>query len=257
MYDIAAVIDQGKRERQEDALAFGLHDDRSPGFIVLADGMGGHAAGSTASGIAVASVHDELADALDAGLPEDDKIANLLHSATLRANTSIAQYVAFNQEAEGMGTTIVVPLLTKDKLHWASVGDSPLYHYRNGSLTRLNEDHSMAPAFDLLAEVGLMDEEVALFHPDRNWLTSALVGEDIPKIDVSSLPVQLQPDDVILACSDGLLFISDEEILNILDAHKSEDSTAISDALLAEIKELDHPAQDNVSIVVVKVLKPD
>lgn len=253
IYDIAAAIDKGKRDTQEDCVAYGLHEDLSPGFIVLADGMGGHVAGSTASALVVSAIHDELAPILSEGLPDDAEIAPLLKRVTLSANASIATHIAQNADAMGMGTTVIVPILTAGQLHWASVGDSPLYLFRDGDLIRVNEDHSLAPQLDYLVAAGLMDAEVARSHPDRGCLTSALVGFDIPRIDCGRAPVALRAGDIVLASSDGLLFLTDELIREILRVTADRDSTAITDALMRALRELDHPSQDNVSIVVVKV----
>lgn len=256
IYDISAMLDQGKRDIQEDAVAYGLHEDCSPGFIVLADGMGGHVEGSTASTLVVASIHDELAERFVDGLPNEAEIPELLHDLTMRANASIATYVSENQDADGMGTTLIVPILNAGQLHWASVGDSPLYLFRQGKLRRINEDHSLAPQLDFLVSAGLMDAEIAATHPDRSALTSALVGREIPKIDCGTAPVVLEEGDIIVASSDGLLFLTDDNIRNLLEASADKNSAEITETLMAEIKKLDHPTQDNVSIVVVKVASP-
>jgi serine/threonine protein phosphatase PrpC len=256
IYDIHAAIDQGKRDYQEDAVAYGVHEDMSPGFIVLADGMGGHTNGNTASGLVVGAVHDVLAQLVSIGLPSDDEIADMLHEITQQANASIASYVAANASAAGMGTTLVVPILNGQKLHWASVGDSPLYHFRGGELARVNEDHSLAPQLDFLASAGLMDHDEAQSHPDRGCLTSALVGATIPKIDCGMPPIGLLAGDIVVASSDGLLFLTNEDICAVLSAHAHEDSATITEALMSAVQSLDHPMQDNVSIVVVKVAAP-
>ena len=256
MYDIHAALDVGKRDIQEDAVAFGLHEDMNPGFVVVADGMGGHVEGSTASGLAVRSVREDLANRVEVGLPEKEEIPNLLHHITPRANASIATYVQHNEQASGMGTTLVVPVLNGSHLHWASVGDSPLYLYRDGCLKRINEDHSLAPQLDFLVSAGLMDADVARTHPDRSALTSALVGREIPKIDCGTAPIDLLEGDIVIASSDGLLFLTDELICGVLARNAARNSEVITEALMSEIRELDHPTQDNVSIVVIKVADP-
>lgn len=253
IFDVASAIDQGKRNAQEDALAYGIRDDDAPGFIVLADGMGGHVNGGVASGLVVNTVHETLSACFQGGLCGRHDIQTALRDVTHRANASIATYVKEHRAASGMGTTLVVPVVSEGLLHWASVGDSPLYLFRGGDLRRINEDHSLAPQLDFLASAGLMDAETARTHPDRGALTSALSGQSIPKIDCGMPPVALMTGDIIVASSDGLLFLSLDEIREILRANEEKCSSEITDALMKEIRRLDHPAQDNVSLVVVKV----
>lgn len=253
IYDVASALDQGKRDAQEDALVCGMLDDGASAFFVLADGMGGHVEGGTASGLAVSTVHDDLAARFRSGLRNQDDIPMALREVTHRANASIASYVNEHQAAFGMGTTLVVPVVSDGLLHWASVGDSPLYLFRDGDLRRMNEDHSLAPQLDFLASAGLMDAEIARTHPDRGALTSALSGRRIPKIDCGMPPVALAAGDIIVASSDGLLFLSHETIRDVLHANAGRSSCDITEALMDEIRALDHPAQDNVSLVVVKV----
>lgn len=252
-YDAASAISQGRRDQQEDAVAADFPAGAGIGFAVLADGMGGHAAGDVASGIVVTEVFSELKlRAADPGGFERD-IGGLLREAASSANDCVAHHVASYPGAYGMGATLVAPVLVGDRLYWISVGDSPLFLFRDGRLRRLNEDHSLTPQIDYLAASGLMPAEEALNHPDRNCLTSVLIGQPIPMIDCPDRPVRLAEGDLVLAASDGLLFLPDERIEAILAAHAGEPSAMIGARLLRALEDLDDPDQDNVSLCVIQV----
>ncbi len=257
MYDVAAAVDKGQRDYQEDAVAIGFLEEASTGFAVLADGMGGHEAGDIASRIVVTKITDALQARLDEGDISDDAIPELLKEVALEANSSIASFVSHNRSKAGMGTTLVIPMLNDDQLYWLSVGDSPLFVYDNGTLQQVNEDHSLAPQIDLMFKSGLLDEEAAKYHPDRNCLTSVLMGDEIPKIDCGKPPVTLLPGNIVIASSDGLQFLSDDEIAAVVKKHSDSSSEDIAQALMAAISDLDDPDQDNVSVAVIKVLQEE
>ncbi len=253
MYDVAAAIDKGRRDHQEDALAIDFSGEDGAGFVVLADGMGGHDAGDIASRIAVMKVSGALREQLDNRNPPDDDIPEMLRAATLSANRSIASYVSRNSDVAGMGTTLVAPVLSGDRLHWVSVGDSPLFLFSDGELHQINEDHSLGPQIDLMMKSGMLDEETARHHPDRNCLTSVLMGAEIPKIDCGRPPVILRPGDIVIVSSDGLQFLSNGRIGEILNRHRHRNSEWIANALMQAIHELNDPDQDNVSLAVIRV----
>ena len=91
-----------------------------------------------------------------------------------------------------MGCTLIGAAFGPEGLDWISVGDSPLYLVRKGKIVRLNEDHSLAPEIDRMAEMGRMSEEQAKAHPRRHVLRSALIGAEIDLIDWSKAPVALE-----------------------------------------------------------------
>ena len=257
LYDVAAAIDKGRREYQEDAFALGFPDDEGMGFVVLADGMGGHEAGDIASRIAVAMVTHTLQQKLEEGDIPEESIADVLKEAVMSANASIATYVSRHRSVAGMGTTLVAPILSGDRLHWLSIGDSPLYVYDEGTLFQVNEDHSLAPQIDMMFRTGMLDEEAAKYHPDRNCLTSVLMGEKIPRIDCGKPPVTLRPGNIVIVSSDGLQFLSNEQIAGILNSNYSKSADEIAKALMKAVEDLDDPDQDNISLAVIKVLPRD
>ncbi len=252
-FDVAAAIDRGKREYQEDAVTVDFSTESSVGYVVLADGMGGHAAGDIASEIVVTEMANSLREKLSNGAADTTEIPILLQEATLAANASIAEYVSKNREVRGMGATLVAPVVRDSALYWVSVGDSPLYLFDGEELRQINEDHSMAPQIDLMAKAGMIDEETARNHPDRNCLTSVLMGAQIPKIDCRETPVDLAPGQILIVSSDGLQFLTNDEIKDVVSKHKDDSSESLASALMASVQKLDDPDQDNISFAVIKV----
>ncbi len=252
-FEVATALDQGARDYQEDSIVadFAVGDDC--GMIVLADGMGGEAAGDIASKMVVTEVFSTLKFHSESFFHETEKLPTLMSSAIRSANDSIEHHIAGHSEARGMGSTVVAAIMAGDRLYWTSVGDSPLYHFRRGNLQQLNEDHSMAPQIDAMARSGLLTQEEAKFHPDRNCLTSAVCGTDIARMDNRSIAYELQAGDIIVVSSDGLQFLEDHAIERLIHKNRRKPSSDIANALLHAVKKLDHPDQDNISIAVVKV----
>jgi protein phosphatase len=256
-FDAVTALSLGARDHQEDAVVADFPLGGDLGLIVLSDGMGGHAAGDVASKIVMTEVFSELKlqasnpETLRRGLPE------LLLGAATAANDCIRAHIMENPDAEGMGATLIAAVMNRGRLNWISIGDSPLFLYRDGTLSQLNEDHSMAPQIDFMVETGLMDPETAVDHPDRNCLTSVLAGDEIAKIDCPEQSFALRDGDIVIAASDGLQFLENWEISKILKGRVEDPSKEIARHFLDELERIDDPDQDNVSIVVVKVSLPD
>ncbi|MEO1138470.1 MAG: protein phosphatase 2C domain-containing protein [Pseudomonadota bacterium] len=255
IYDTAMVIDPGRRERQEDAVASDFPSGYGFGFVVLADGMGGHAAGDVASKIVVTEVFSELK--LQSGDPSlfEAHSGDVLKGAALNANSCVGLYARENPNADGMGATLLASVIVEDRLYWVSVGDSPLYLFRNGHLTRLNENHALSSQIEYLVSSGIMSRSEALDHPDQSCLTSVLIGGEIAQMDCPGTPLTMMADDILIAASDGLQFISEEQIEGLLRFQNKNSAEDISAALTKEIKKLDDPCQDNLSICVIKAMR--
>lgn len=253
-FDVASAVSQGQRDYQEDAIIADFPLGAGLGFAVLADGMGGHSAGDVASKIVVTEVFSELK--IQSGNPEkfEANVTEILLEAVLGANACVKGHVSSNPETEGMGTTLVCPVFIQNRLYWISVGDSPLFLYRDGELSQLNEDHSMAPQIDFMVSSGLLDEEAGKDHPDRNCLTSVLIGNKIARVDCPKEPFAVHDGDVLIVASDGLQFLSNDDIERFLAQNSACSSYEIADRLLAELKALDDPDQDNVTLSVIKIL---
>lgn len=252
-FDISGSQIDGARDYQEDAFLIthlGDSDSETSGsMVIVADGMGGHAAGNVASNMAVQTFNRHLAK----NFPNPN-ISNVLHEAVLQANGSITATVAETAALKGMGCTLVACVLDCGGLRWVSVGDSHLYLLRYGELTKKNADHSYGGFLDRMADAGTPVEAEAGFS--RNMLMSALTGEDIAEIDCPETPLQLRPGDRVILSSDGLDTLTQEKIIEICAASPSAKQCV--DALLQGVTEGGAPRQDNTTVIVIDVVaKPE
>ena len=245
-FDVASAISPGQRDYQEDTLITDFPQGSDFGFAVLADGMGGHAAGDIASKIIVTEIFSEIKFQSSKLDEFENECHDILWESTRSANDCIRAHVTQHPTDRGMGSTLIAPIFVRDKLFWISVGDSPLYLIRNGEMKQLNEDHSMAPQIDLMLRSGMISEEEARTHPDRNCLTSVLSGDKVAKVDCPETAFQVEKDDIFVVSSDGLQFLSNEEIEEIVVEHKEEDASEITARLLDAVLNLDDPDQDNL-----------
>ena len=251
--DAASALWIGHREQQEDAVVTDFSRGGDFGFAVLADGMGGHASGEIASKIVVTEMFSDLVLQRNdmAGFVTD--IPGALTRAAASANDCLQAHAARHPQAHGMGATLVTLVIVGDALHWLSVGDSPLYLFRDNTLRQLNEDHSMAPEIDLMASRGEIDEATARSHPERHVLTSVLFGAEIPRIDCPRQPFRLFPGDTLVVASDGLQPLDRDEIAGVLRAHPLCRSDQLARFLLEKVGQSNAPDQDNVSLAVIRV----
>ncbi len=251
-FDVATAIDVGKRDYQEDAVAADFNTGNPFGFAVLSDGMGGHAAGDIASKIVVTEVFSELKLQIGDVTALEDEITDVLRNVAEGANACIDAHVAQNPSLRGMGATLLALVIFGNRLHWISIGDSPLFLFRRGAVRQLNEDHSLAPQIDLMVKTGQLDAEAGRNHPDRNSLTSVVMGRRIPLIDCRKTPLVLERDDIVIAASDGLQFLGNDEIAAVIKKNTRRSSTEIAEALMAAVAKLADPDQDNISFAIIK-----
>jgi PPM family protein phosphatase len=191
------------RRRNEDALAV----DESRGIFLVADGMGGHAAGKVASRLAVEHCHRVLADARDQGAVTTEVLA----ASYRAARQAMVEHVAAVPADGGMGTTLTVLALHPDgSFRVGHLGDSRLYRFRGGSLERLTHDHTLVRRE---VSAGRLPESALEGHPLSHILSRVLSedGEDDPDL----LSGTAEPGDLYLLCSDGLYgVVSDRELLS-------------------------------------------
>jgi protein phosphatase len=256
-FDVASALSKGQRRYQEDAIIVDFARGAHTGIAVLSDGMGGHAAGDVASKIVVTEVFSELTLQRNETEAFEANITTILHDAAIAANECLRDHVQAYPETRGMGATLVATVVINRNLYWISIGDSPLFLFRKGVLTQLNEDHSMAPQIDFMARSGLIAAEEAACHPDRNTLTSVLFGDHIPKIDCPDEPVVLEDGDMLIVASDGLQFLTDEQLTSLLRKNRERISAEIADTLLEHLVKLEDPDLDNATFSVVKFEKSE
>lgn len=221
------------RDLNEDAVLVGSH------MFVVADGMGGHAAGEVAAALAL-QAFAPLA-AFDSLRP-DDVIA-----AIADANASILRHAARQDEAAGMGTTVSGLCLGSvgGSPHWFvfNVGDSRVYRFAGGALTQVTVDHSEVE--ELVATKQITPDE-ARTHPRRNVVTRSLGSDPAPMPDIWVLPAT--PGDRFVVCSDGLTTeLLPEQIVDVL-AQETPAQAAADELVALAVSAGGH---DNVSVIVV------
>ena len=233
---------QGTRPSQQDCVRClswpaGFH------LMLLADGMGGHAAGEIASSIVVESFGQAFQQEAEAPLRE-----RLLDALDV-ANLSVREQVARDERLAGMGTTLVAVACDSTWLTWVSVGDSPLWLFRSGRVLRLNENHSIGGLLDRRAALGEISDEEAAKSPKRSELTEAILGEEIVQIDAPLEPVAVLPGDVFVIASDGVETCTEEELAGLVNA-RGRSSADLATAILEAVQRHAAPTQDNASLVV-------
>lgn len=214
--------------------------ESAPGgkLLIVADGMGGHRGGATASRLAAETVKAQY---LGSDTPD---IPTALRQSLSRANARIYSEAQSNPDLRGMGTTTSV-LAVKDGAGWlAHVGDSRIYMVRDGEIKQLTDDHSLVAT---MVREGLLTTAEAETHPRRNVLQRSMgVAEDV-EIDVRG-PIELRQGDVFILCSDGLHGVVKEDELNEIAKMPIE---AAADEFLR--RALERGAPDNVTVIVATV----
>lgn len=260
----ASRASQGGRAYQEDAAAVwpgqgslvprGALPAGADLVAVLADGMGGHAAGDVASTL----VCGMFLEAFGTEDSSEESITDRLTRALEAANSAIRRKTEKNPALSGMGATLVALALSgSGRAEWISVGDSPLYIWRGGDMVRLNQDHSLAPLLDQMVADGKMTFAQAQSDPRRHYLRSAVTGEDLDLVDIADTPLPLHPGDVLIAASDGLLTLEEDEIRRITSAYAPEGPGAVADALLRAVDAEGVAHQDNTTVIVVQAAAED
>src|SRR5438477_10012346 len=223
-------------------------------LYLVADGMGGHAAGEIASRIAVDSISEFILHS-----KEDDgtwphaydeqyrRSTNKLMAAVRMANTRVLEAMRKDARLRGMGTTVVACLADDTTMSFAHVGDSRAYLIRDGQLSRITNDHSWV--FEQVP-AGMLTEAEAEKHPLRNVITRALGGA--LQVVPDAKEINSHPGDIYLLCSDGLTgMVPEEEILRVVTEH-DDDLTAACQKLIDTANE--RGGLDNITAILVKAL---
>ncbi len=246
-FEITGSQVDGDRDYQEDAfLITHLGDTNNGGayLVIVADGMGGHAAGNVASNIAVQTFNKCVSSKYPC-----DNISQVLRQAVKEANAAITETIRETAALKGMGCTLVAALFEKDSMRWVSVGDSHLYLVRDEKLEHKNADHSYGGFLDKMAAEGNEMEPTSGYS--RNMLLSALTGEEIADIDCPDEPFLLHDADRVIVSSDGLDTLSEGKIIQLCT--QTDSAKACTDSLLDAVEAEQIPRQDNTTVVVVDV----
>jgi len=203
------MTDSGKvRSHNEDSVTI-LKNENNEFLLVVADGMGGHRKGEVASSIVVSHLGKRFNDTPSIGTKLD--AVNWLNDNVNEINSEILQYGEENVDSKGLGTTIVVALLTKTYLIFGNIGDSSGYVIKNNKLHKVTHDHTLV---NLLVDAGNLTIDEARIHPKKNVLMRALGAAEKVELDIFDVDMEI---DAILLCSDGLTnMLTDEQIEKVL-----------------------------------------
>jgi protein phosphatase len=244
-----SISDVGrKRKGNEDS----VHVNPEQNLFVVADGMGGHAAGEVASKVAAESINEFVC--LTSGDEEitwpfglDENISydgNRLKTAVRYANRKVLEATKEKSEYEGMATTVAAVLVDGDTANLAHVGDSRVYLLRGEEITQLTSDHSWV---NEQIQSGVISADQARSHPLRNVVTRALGGK--PDLQVDMQFHQVQPGDLLLLCSDGLTtMVSDQEIARVVAAAEGDIEKAARGLVAAANAQ---GGEDNITVLLL------
>lgn len=207
---------QGGRKNNQDRVAYSYSRDAL--LMVVADGMGGHMYGEIAAQIAVQTLTDQFQRMAKPRLA--DPMA-FLADATSLAHNAINDYAVEQDLLEIPHTTLVASIVQDSTAYWAHVGDSRLYLFSDGCLIARTEDHT---AVAQLVRDGIISEEEAGNHPERNKVSNCLGGYSIPQVECNA-PLPLSDGDTMLLCTDGIWgMINVQELSALLHAYTLDDA---------------------------------
>ena len=208
-----------------------------PNLFIVADGMGGHKAGDYASRYTVETLEKLIREST---LSEP---AAIIESAVKQANTMLLEEANNHEEMKGMGTTLVICTIHDNVLTVANVGDSRLYVV-NQEIRQITKDHSLV---EEMVRMGEMDKETARNHRDKNIITRAIGA--VPEVDVDFFEINLDPEDEILMCTDGLTnMVPDAELALLLQESAFFDAPGV----LVD-RALKGGGQDNITVLLLGV----
>ncbi len=242
-WEAAGQTDTGRvRHGNEDAFLL----DPARGIFLVADGMGGHAAGEIASSLAASTAAEVLSRAVDSG-HGGDALLEALREAFHAAQERIARCCRDRPRTRGMGTTLTVCLLTPDgTCRLGHVGDSRAYRLRHGEFEQLTVDHTWVQRE---VDAGRLPPTATHRHPLSHVLTRVLIAE--VREDPDLLTLTLQPDDLLLLASDGLTGMLEEAEIASLLAQRLPLSE-LTQVLIAEANA--RGGVDNITVVLVRIL---
>lgn len=238
--ECGARSDQGKvRASNEDSYIANAQN----GLFVVADGMGGHAAGEVASKIAITSIEKTISSCEPGSNHQD-----IIELAIQEANARVFETQRLKPEFRGMGSTLTLLLFQDNQYHVAQVGDSRAYLLRNGVLNQLTQDHSIVWP---LYQSGILTKEDLSRHPQKNLITRSIGTH--PQVDADMQSNDALEGDIFLLCSDGLTdVLSDQDISRIL-SREGKSPQQLCELLVDEANAAGGP--DNVTVVVIRLAR--
>jgi serine/threonine protein phosphatase PrpC len=242
----AARSDVGMiRSGNEDSYDADVNANR--GLFVVADGMGGHAAGEVASLMAVQTAMRELSDLKE--IDDSGNAANKLAESLRAANRNIHDRMLAESDKQGMGTTASVLVVDQKRYLIGQVGDSRIYMLRDGALQQITKDHSYVQE---QVDAGFLTPEQAKYHPYSNVITRCVGASESVEPDIYR--GDLRTGDVFLVASDGLTGMVDDKRIHTLLMSRAEPDRKVH-SLISEAN--GRGGLDNITAIVVHVLGPE
>lgn len=231
------------REKNEDFFNVIFGETDVPNCFIVADGMGGHKSGEVASALAVEVVSKSFLKQ-KGYFGEEQNVVKIITDVMKEANSKVLQKSKEEVLNKGMGTTLIMAVVSKEKLCIGHVGDSRAYLFRNKKLERITTDHSY---IEELIKNGTLTKKEARNHPKKNVITRALGSEEEVDIDIYSRDIK--QGDVFMVCTDGLTnMLTDKEIVNILIEFDDPQEACDKFIYMANEK----GGRDNTTVVVFK-----
>ncbi len=231
------LTDAGKvRDHNEDSVII-VKNPKNDYLMAVADGMGGHSAGEVASSIAISYLGKHFNETF-LNMSKVDAV-NWIRDSVSEINTLIFQYEKEHPESKGMGTTLVLAILTKDYILFGNIGDSSGFVMKEEHLHKVTYDHTLV---NLLVSAGELTKEEAKDHPKKNVLMKALGANDPIEVDIFDCDMEISE---VLLCSDGLTNMLDkEQIERVLLG-----DTDIEDTVIKLIRKANNRGgTDNISV---------
>ena len=248
-FDLLLYSDIGDREEQQDRIGWSL--DEKAAMVAICDGMGGHAGGSIASGLAVNCIVSSYQRH-----KHNINAAWLLNCLKL-ADTDIASQTRENGKPLNAGSTAVVVWISDELLYWGSVGDSRAYLLRGCEFVQLTKDQTYQIVLDEKKAAGLLtDEQYSIEAQRGETLISYLGIGNLNLIDYSVSPVRLRSGDRIIVMSDGLYkTVTDEKIQRILLNFKSgQEAAAALEELSKKCAKKANESRDNTTVAIISII---
>ena len=247
-FEVGSACDAGRKREGENQdrveVVLPRESDVFPPLLLVADGMGGHLGGATASQLVIETFKENY---LQAKHPTE--LLRLLNTCAVKAHQSVREHVASNRELADMGSTLVAVALTQRRAFTLNVGDSRAYVLRGNRVIQITQDQSVVAD---QVRAGLLTPEQARGHPKRNHLSMSITAKRT-EIQPFAIDYPLEPDDILVLCSDGLWDVLPETLILTTASELSPQQAA--DKLVALANDSQGP--DNISVVVARRFNKD
>ena len=238
------ITDIGKKRENNEDYIYVPNENDSMKLFILADGMGGANAGEQASSSAVKFIKNYIKENFIKIERTKDELDKLVKKAIIEANKYVFKMASENEEFSGMGTTLIVVLIYRGRIHIGHVGDSRVYRIRQNIFRQLTKDHTYVQN---LVKQGAITLEEAKYHPQKNVLVKVLGCEE--KIEPDIITKGFVKGDIILMCSDGLYNMVDDKTIYEIIMQNLFDINVACKKLIKKANS--NGGTDNVSAIII------